>query len=765
MKGLRYIGMFLLPVLVGACSTTRVLKEGEYLFLENELEMTAPEDVEHRSTEKEVHHYIDQETNHKFLGLLPVRLWFYNLPGDTVPESGFKHWIRYSLGEAPVLFRGSQVEATEGRIENILENRGFYHYNMTPERLIKDQKLTMVYHVEVGHPYRIRHVEYPEPVDTLTRLIDSLRAGSLLRPGEVYRLSLLTAERERIHKYLQRKGFFYLLPDHLYFRLDTITDSRQMDIEMAIRENIPEKATRIQSIHRIFFHHGTSGANVEKADDTLFGGQITHIHSEQMMVKHHVLEHALLIRRGDHYDEQHYQRSLGRLSGLGVYRFVNIRFKEADQPDTSLLDAHIYLTDANQYRLQAEFQVVSKSNDFVGPGLTVSFLNRNLFHNAIGLSLDAISGFETQPGRGSEGVNSLELGGNANLDIPRILGPALIERPFRNNPFSPRTRIRFGYSYFNRGDRFTVNSVNTSYGFRWNQTEVHTNDLKILSLDYLRLNDVDPSLEGSNLLKSNYNEQFILQSRYDMTWNNLAFKRNRNHYLHISLESAGNLVSLADAAFRGQDKIEDTPSRLWGIPYAQYARITGDYRLHLNLSSSHKLVSRAYVGVGIPYGNSEYLPYNKRFYSGGTTSLRGFPSRSVGPGTFDKGDHQSLEEFYEQTGDLKLELNLEYRFGIYRFLKGAFFLDAGNIWLIKEEEELPGGSFRFPYFLNQLAVGPGAGLRLDLSILVLRLDVAFPVRKPHLPQSKRWVFSKIDFPDPAWRRDNLVYNLAIGYPF
>ncbi len=762
---LRHTGILLLLVMTVSCSTTRVLDEGEYLFVKNKVKIEAPEEVEVGTTEKAVKDYIDQRANKNFMGLFPVKLWLYNLPGDSVPESGLKHWIKYSLGEPPVLFRGGQVKATENRVENVLENRGFFHYQISPERRLKGRKLTMVYHVEVEEPYRIHQLDYPQPVDTLTRLIDNLQSGSLIVPGERYSLSVLTAERERILEDLKRRGFYYLLPDHLYFRLDTVTHSREINLRLALRKGIPDRARKVHYIDRIYIHHGTSGPIGEEPGDTLIREGIFHIHADRMNVKHRVLRRALLIRKGNRYDEQHYQRTLGRLSELGVYRFVNITYRETDQTDTSLLQTHIYLTDANRYRLQSEFQLVSKSNDFVGPGLRLSYLNRNLARDATSLRLDVNSGFETQLSRGRAGVNSLELGGSASFDVPRILAPAFIEQRFRNNPFIPRTKIRFGYTYFHRGDRFTVNSLNTSYGFRWKQTEVHTNDLKIFSLDYLRLSDVNPSLEGTSFLERYYNEQFILLARYDMTLNDLAIKRFTNHYLHLSIESAGNLASLADAAVNGRKGEAQNPSRLFGIPYAQYARVTGDYRLHLNLAANHKLVSRAFIGAGVPYGNSEFLPYKKQFYSGGTTSLRGFSSRSVGPGSYDWGAQRSVEEYYEQTGDLKLELNLEYRFGIYRFLKGALFVDAGNIWLVSENEDQPGGLFRFPDFLNQLAAGPGAGLRFDLSVLVLRLDVAFPVRKPYLPEGERWVFSEIDFSNPAWRKGNLVYNLAIGYPF
>ncbi len=752
-------------ILLGSCSTTRVLEEGEYLFKKNQVEVESEEGIDTRAVERDLSGYVQQKTNKKFLGLLPVRLWLYNLPGDSVPERGLKHWIKHTLGEPPVLYRGYQEEATIDRIGDALQNRGYFHYRIDPQKEINNKKLTMVYRVDLTRPYRIGHVRYPEPSDTLTRLIRSYQEGSLVRTGDRYRLETMVEERKRITGKLEEAGFFYLVPDHLYFSLDSSVKERKIDVRLVVRGDIPPEARKKQYIDRVFVHHGSSFQTEGEVGDTLFSHEMVHIRPGRMMLKPGILKRSVFLEPGQHYDERNYRKSLRKLTGLGIYRFVNIRFSEAANTDRSELDAHIHLADANRRSLQAEVQVVSKSNDFAGPGLMVSYANRNLNRNATAFRLDVNSGFETQLSRNMNGINSFEVGTHAELAIPLILAPAIMQRRFRDNPGTPGTRIRAGYNFFTRGNLFTLHSINTSYGYHWDQSDILSHDLKILSLDYLKLSNISPSLEGSSLLRRNYPEQFISMIRYGFTLNDLVHPGNINHYLYMSGEAAGNLLSGADALFNEETPPQGEPSAVLGVPYTQYARITSDYRIYFNLSSAHKLVGRFFFGLGLPYGNSQYMPYKKQFYSGGTTSLRAFPSRSVGPGSYDPPDSLDASSYFDQTGDIKLELNLEYRFDLYRFLKGALFMDAGNIWLVNEDSDTPGGAFESSVFMNQLAAGSGLGLRLDLSVLVLRLDVGFPLRKPWRTDGERWVLDEVDVGDPSWRKENLVFNFALGYPF
>jgi len=754
-----------LLILLGSCSTTRVLEEGEYLFRKNEIVVESEEGTDSRAVGKALSGYAQQKTNKKFLGLFPVRLWLFNLPGDSVPERGLEHWIKHKLGEPPVLYRGYQEEATIDRIGSALQNRGYFHYRIDPQKRIKDKKLTMVYRIDLERPYLIGKVRYPEPSDTLTRLIRSYREGSLVRTGDQYRLETMMEERERITGKLEEAGFFYLVPDYLFFSLDSSGEDRKIDVELLVRRDIPPEAGEIQYINRVFVHHGVSVQPDEEAGDTLFSHGMYHIHPGGMKLKPRILKRSVLLEPGQHYDERNYRKSLRKLTELGIYQFVNIRFSETGDTGRSELDADIYLSDDRRRRLQAEVQAVSKSNDFAGPGLVLSYTNRNVNRNATGFRLDLNSGFETQLSGNVSGINSIEAGTHGELAIPRILAPGALLRRFRDNPGIPGTRIRAGYNYFSRSNLFTLNSINASYGYYWEQSDILSHDLKIFSLDYLKLSNVSPSLEGSSLLRRNYPEQFITMVRYSFTLNDLVHPRKINHYLHMSAEASGNILSGVDAVFSGSAPEQGAPSSILGVPYTQYARIFSDYRIYYTISSASKLVSRFFFGLGLPYGNSAYMPYKKQFYSGGTTSLRAFPSRSVGPGSFYPGDSLDARSYLDQTGDIKLELNLEYRFDIYRFLKGALFLDAGNIWLVNEDPDKPGGAFRSSVFLNQMAAGTGLGLRFDLSVLVLRLDMGIPLRKPWRPDGERWVLDAMDITDPAWRKENLVFNFALGYPF
>jgi outer membrane protein assembly factor BamA len=765
MRNNHIIPLLLFALLLGSCSTTRQLGEGEYLYTGSKVEVEAVEEETPKEVEKQLEKVADQEQNRKLFGLLPLRLWIYNLAGDSVPPSGVRYWLKNKVGEPPVLFKNYTVEATTEEMMDVLHNHGYYRHEIEAERIPDDKKMTLLYQVQLEEPYRFGSLRYPPAADTLRVLMNEIKDGTLIREGAQYSLSTLKQERVRIDAYLKQRGFFYFLPDYLYFQLDTTIESQQVDVTLAVKEEIPVEATRIFHIRRIYVHHDTALNIQVTAPDTVHQQGIAHISYGRLVLEREIINNAIFIEPGEPYRISDYRETLRRLTRLGVFRYVRVRYNIPGDTTGNVLDAHIQLVEQKPKSLRAEVRAVSKSNDFAGPGLDLSYLDRNLDKTATSLQLILNGAFETQVSERGKGLNNFELGANAALDLPRFVAPDFIVRRITDRRFDPKTTIRTGFSHFNRGGLFTVNTFSLSMDYNWQQSTTRNHDLKILSLDYQRLRNISDLPEVTSFLERNYPQAFIPSLRYSYTLNNLLYSRNVNHFWNVAFEPAGSLFGLGDRIITEIAGESDFASEIFGIPYAQYVRVLSDGRLYWNISEKNKLVGRLYLGLGIPYGNAEVLPYKKQFYSGGTTSLRAFPSRSVGPGSYHDTTEVAGGLRLGQTGDIKLEMNLEYRIDLVKYLKGALFVDAGNIWLYNEAENLPGGAFSLSEFPGQLAVGGGVGLRLDVSFFVLRLDVAMPFRKPYLPAGERWVFDEFDPGTRTWRQENLVFNLAIGYPF
>ncbi|RPI46358.1 MAG: hypothetical protein EHM46_00675, partial [Bacteroidetes bacterium] len=374
------------------------------------------------------------------------------------------------------------------------------------------------------------------------------------------------------------------------------------------------------------------------------------------------------------------------------------------------------------------------------------------------------TGYAVQIRSGRRGYQSLDAGLQLEVDVPRLLVPGIGYTWFRKKGTIPLTMIRAGYTYFLRSNLFTAHSVDASFGYRWAPSPTLHHELRVIAVDYTRLNIVEDGLTENDTGRLRLRDELISVLRYDFTLNNLARKRTTNIYTQFSIETAGNLPGLFTLLGAGRSETGE-PATIAGVPYSNYGRISEDFRFYYHPAENNSLVTRLFAGLGIPYGNSDRLPYKRQFFAGGVSSLRSFPVRGIGPGSYEPPDTLSGLSYLYQVGDIRLEANIEYRFPVVSVVKGAIFADAGNVWLYNRDPLLPGGQFAFSEFISQLGMGTGLGIRLDLTILVLRLDVAFPLRKPFLPEGDRWVFDRIDFTNPEWRKDNLVFNLAIGYPF
>lgn len=751
----------LLAALSAGCSNTSYLVQHEKMYTGADVTIQETEEIPDKDDlEDQLNQLIKPEPNGKFLGLFRLKLWLYNV-------GIFKE----SLGEPPVLLQSVSPDRVAERMRTLLENKGFFWSDVQYSIREEEKTADIQYTIAVHSPYRINGITVKGSNTALADTIRSTMGETVLIAGDPYDLNKLKQERERIDAALKEKGYFYFSPDFILFRADSSAGNKTVDLSLNVKREIPVEASRIYTIGNIFIYSGYSlnrdTVSVREGNTVIVDGY-TYIDLDKEF-ESDVIIRSIFFRKGEPYSRINHDLTLNRLMNLGVFKYVNIRFNEVDSAGVPMLEPHIYLTPLLIKTIYVEVQGVSKSNNLAGPVFESSFRNRNFFSGAELLTLSVQVGYETPLGSGRSGGNSYEIGARGELSLPEFVTPFRIENS--SSMFVPKTRIALGFRLLHRLQYYQMFSVDASFGYNWKEsinTEHTFNPLSItfaqLTKTTVKFNDL---LSTNPLLRKSFEEQFIIGQNYSFTYNDQFEKERTNHvYFKGSLDLSGNLLHLVQSLTTGRRATPDTPYKIFGMIYSEYYKFDIDARLYNNSSDqTSSLASRFIAGLGVAYGNSATLPYVKQFYIGGSNSVRAFLPRALGPGSYNIPDSVAARSFIDQAGDIKLEANSEYRFPIVSILKGAVFVDAGNIWLLRDDPSRPGGTFSGATFIDEIAVGTGFGIRLDLSFFILRLDIAFPLRVPSLPVNERWIITKIGLGDPAWRKNNLTFNLAIGYPY
>jgi outer membrane protein insertion porin family len=761
--------IFLLSVIViTGCSNTRYLAEDQVLYTGADLEIRSEVPVpDAGNLEDELADVIRPEPNRRFLGFYKLRLWFYNIAGEPRGR-GLRYWMKNSLGEPPILLDAVDPSSTTNLLINRAQNSGFFNVRAEYEILYKKKSAQLRYIVYPESPFRYREIHFPDPDSELTREIERTEEETILRSGRIYKLSDLREERLRIDMALKDRGFYYFNPDFVQFVADSTIGNNGVDLYLIVGQDTPLPARRRYIINDIYLlpDYSLGGGMDHEPSDTVDTGGIRII-SRSNRFRPGILVGSVFLSNGEYYNRHEHRLTINRLMGLGTFRYVNLRFVDSDHNGSPALDAYIYLTPVEENSLRIELRAVSKSNDFAGPGLSAGYRNRNFLKGAELFTADISSGFETQVGGGQSGISSYEIGFETELQIPRIISPFGISAT--RSMYVPRTKLKFGYNVLNRVDVFRLNSFKFEFGYAWAPRAYIRHEFNPIAVNFVKPGSFSPEFESiltlNPPLRRSFEQQFIIGSTYSFFYNNQIDVQRRNHlYLNLNFDVSGNSLYLVHRLSGNDQPTDDRPYTLFGSPYSQYIRGDIDIRYYVRVGRQARYITRLIAGIGLPYGNSSTLPYVKRFFIGGTNSIRAFGARTLGPGSFIPEDTQSAY-FVDRTGDMRIELNAEYRFPLVSIFKGALFIDAGNIWLLRDNPEMPGAQFQADAFLDEIAVGAGCGIRLDASFFVLRFDVAFPIRKPFLPKDERWMLGEIDFGSARWRKDNLVFNIAIGYPF
>ncbi len=761
--------LYITPVvllLICSCSNLKYLPAGESLYTGAKVNLTTtgPTDKKTKTLREELEELTRPKPNKKILGLR-LRLWIYNIAGKPKKENSLRGKLKYKTGEAPVLAGDLNLERNIKILAANLQNQGYLQATVTGDTIVKNRKATAVYAAETGYQYSIKEVSFEKDSSLLSSTILATEKGSFLKPGKPYNLDVMVAERERIDALLKEKGFYYFNPDFLYISADTSIGDHKVNLTVNKKPTTPAVATHTWKINDIFiftnYRLGAAATDTVKNADSVYKGY--HIIDKKKSYKPQLFDRMMLFNPGDIYKRSSHNLTLNRLITLGLFKFVKNRFEPAPQQDTPKLNTYYYLTPMPKKSLRVELNGSTKSNNLTGSQISVGWRNRNTFKGGELLSITALGGFEVQYSGQYKGFNTYRGGLEANLAIPRFVVPFFNFNT--RSGFVPKTNILLAYDLLNKQKLYSLNSFRASYGYAWKENVKKEHLFNPVSINYVQPVNVTAvykaAIDTNPTLQKAIDKQFILGSTYSYTFNPLNGNGPQTGlYFNGNIDLSGNIAGLVSGASLKNGK-EVT---LFGAAFSQYLKADVDARYYIQTGKNSVIANRVIVGLGYPYGNSASLPFIKQFFIGGNNSIRAFRSRSLGPGTYQASKDTITKFLPDQSGDIKLELNTEYRMKLVSVVNGAVFVDAGNIWLYNKDPLKPGAEFTKD-FAHQLAVGAGVGLRVDVSFLVLRLDVAFPLRRPYLPEGQRWVIDQIDFGNGSWRRNNLVLNIAIGYPF
>ncbi|WP_140938560.1 translocation and assembly module lipoprotein TamL [Sphingobacterium lumbrici] len=774
-KGMKMINQKIVTLLavfslfISSCNSTKYLAENERLYDGGKVELKVDTGVANDrkvAFEESLGSMLRPEPNAKILGWR-WKLSLWNMGGGPDTTTNFiRRWLRRQ-GEKPVLLSDVNREYNENLLRNRLENRGFFNASFSSDTSINGKLATVTYYGIPRRIYRINVVKFD--IDSTRQIgkdISETRDKSLLRNGKNYNLDVIINERERIDDDLKNQGYYYFSPDNLLVEVDSTIGDHKVNMYVNLKPETSEKSIQPQKIGNIFIYPdytlNTQGyqrqsrpRNLELFDNNYY------IVDRNKTYRRKVLTNHIFFRRGELYNRWNHNQTINHLVNLNTFKFVKNNFE--DNPDsTNTLDVYYYLTPLPKKSLR--FEVLGKTATvYNGSEANVTWTLRNAFRGFETLTLNAFGGYETQTG-GNVNLNSsyYRYGAEVAITWPRLLSPYKWA-PSRR--YIPRTYLKLGYEFLNRRTAYTLNSTSLNYGYNWKEDDRKQHDLALAEIIYVQPRNVTPEYEAQMdtvpTLRHIIEPQFSFGPNYNFTYTNtMQQEKKHTFYFKGGINLSGNVLGLIQAANiqKGNTKT------LFNTVYSQFIKVEGDFRYYMKLSPNSQLASRIMIGTSYSYGNSRSLPYLKQYFTGGPNGLRAFQARSVGPGSSLPENLGRDNFFADQTGDYKLELNTEYRAKIAGFLHWAAFVDAGNIWLQNRDDNKPGGRFS-KEFLSELAVGGGAGLRFDFDFLILRTDFAIPFRIPHNTKSDRWVFQDIDFGSGKWRENNLIFNLAIGYPF
>jgi len=748
-----------LLLLLHACSIEKFIPEDERLYSGASIEIKADSTLKNKARLKtELQSILTPKPNSKLMGMYPGLYYYYKTQKEK--NSFITRWLYKNIGEEPVYQSDVNTIELEEILENRLENNGFFYSTATSFFEEKDNRAYVKYQLNLTKAYTMEKFQLDSMPTPLYDDVKIILNDSPLFEENRFDLSNFKLERQRIDNGLKDRGYYNFNSDFFIFEADTNQYvNKRFDLYLGLKDNVPKKATLPYKISKINVYPQQDLPDTLSKKSRKFNNK--NYVQDSIFIKPKYLDKFITLEKGEFYNPQTSKNTARRLSSIDIYKYVNIQYTEDDSittDKTGALEANIYLSPLNKRSIRAELQAVTKSNNFTGPNLALTYTNRNLFNGGEALDISTEFGYETQFASGdNDGLNSLEYGLTTKLTFPRLISPIKID----DNLFKyaiPKTKTSLGIDFLNRTQLYTIISGQALFGYTWNANRYVTYELNPLSINYTELTNTSEEFEeilnNNPFLRRSFDQQFIMGLDFSFTYNGmLKSKDTWQFYLNSTLDLAGNSLSLLT-----REPDVDAPKEIFGFQYAQYAKADIDARLHYKFGKNNNqtIAGRLFAGYGLPYGNSDVIPYVKQYFSGGPYSVRAFRIRSLGPGTYSGSDDlNSNDDFFDRTGNIRLEANIEYRFPIFSFFKGAVFTDAGNVWNSKPNPTFNGNDEFTSSFLSELGIGSGVGLRIDVQGFVIRFDLAAPFHDPALPEGER-----LDF-----QFDKPLLNFAIGYSF
>lgn len=770
---MRHFAYWLFPFLIlllGGCSAAKFIPEGDYML----------ESVSVKTTDKALDvnllkGYIRQHPNSKWFSLLKVPMGPYALSGTDSTKSINRFLQR--IGEAPVIFDTLQAARSAENMLSAVNNLGFLNATVEQKKFYRKKKVKLVYEVNPGDRYKVSHIDYRIDDSIVRRIVRESSSFSLLQAGIPFDLNVLDAERGRISTRLQNSGYYKFNKEFIQYEADTCVGDHRVDLKVLIplyrasAGDEPELHRRYK-INRVLFSGGSVALD-GRTDTTLLdrtdyrGFPI--YYKKRLSFRPSVFTNNNMIRENALYRESDVQRTYGNFGQLGAVMFSNIKLEENDSLANSL-DCYITVHENKPRAVGIEAEGTNSAGD-LGAALLLTYQNRNLFRGSELFSLKLRGAFEAITGlEGYSDQNYMEISVEAGLTFPNL---RLFRFNGRNRGLTRATsEISLLYDSQNRPE-FHRRVLTSALRYHWRSlTGVFRHRVDLIDLNYVfmpwisetfKKDYLDDAGNRNAILRYNYENLFIMRLGYSFTYNSQGNTSMGSGYgtnalgVRFNIESSGNVLYGLSNLFHTARNADDQYTLL-NIAYAQYVK--GDFEMSksFRFDTRNSLALHFGVGIAYPYGNSTILPYEKRYFSGGANSVRGWSVRELGPGRFIGGDGRI--DFINQTGDVKLDLNAEYRTFLFWKLHAAVFVDAGNIWTIRNYEEQPGGQFGWHSFWREIAVAYGLGLRLNFDYFILRLDGGMKAIHPAYEDARR------HFPliHPNFHRD-FTLHFAVGLPF
>jgi outer membrane protein insertion porin family len=742
-----------------SCSVKRYLPTGEKLYYGADIKISKAPSVKTKTIEirNSLAKYATPKRN-KFLLGQPYKLWWWYKIGQPKKDKGFKNWLRNTIGEPPVFFSDLTPAINAQSMQTQLENDGYFNSNVRFD-VPRKKKGKLVYAAMVQRPYLIGKISwFPDSSGVAKDLAALPQEGALLQEGKQYSTKNIKAEKLRLSLLLKDKGYYYFNPDQLLSYIDTNYNSYTANIYLAINQRIPAAAKMPYIINRVIVH--TPFSSFDPLPDSVIQRlpqqDGIYIFDSAKKFNPALFPQTITFRTGHVYSLAEQKRSQVRLNSVGTFQYIRPQFTQTAGSADSM-DVTYYLSPYRKKKFQTDIGGFTRSNSYSGGELNIQWANKNFLRKAHNLTIKATGSFEITQNDSLQYNNNWRVGIEATYSIPKLLVPFFTGH---NLPLIPRTYFPVSFDWIRHQDLYTEKYLHVRYELVWKDTLTREYRFTPFSLtitntaNFTHNSSSGPPLDSAfkfvipTIIIPSFGFQFITSN---------PGAKNHSTYLHASVEFAGTLPGL----IKGNHGYFST--KVANAYFMQFVKAAVDYRHFLKLNPQLTWASRIIIGASYPYGNSPFLPFSRQYLIGGANSLRGFLPRHLGPGSTQATDLQQ-SAFPQIGGDYKLETSTEIRFPLAGRLKSAFFIDAGNIWM--KDSTLYGKAGQLSKdFYKQFAMDAGLGLRIDVSILIIRLDLAMPFYKPWLSAGQQWTFKDIKFGDPDWRKQNLIWNFALGYPF